>query len=418
MANIIYSKYSNERCRRFAIRTDILEENGTRYVEKHAAYPEGKEHVKGLEVWYRKLSLLYGRISMAANRCKELEDGVFLEYVWGETLEEQLDALLHEGKQKEAEEKLKAYLSQAESLYDEEEFVQTEEFCRVFGKVCLPPGLKCGDTVTDIDMVCSNVVLGDVPTILDYEWTFDFPIPGKFVIYRIIHYYTATNGMRMVLQPEKLYAEFGITEELLGCFSLMEQNFQNYITGSHIPIREMFGEISPGKVREKLVYDSRLQVFFSEDGGYREEDSRFYPMNEGKIIVQIPLPEKCRWIRLDPGDQACAVHIERVAFDGKAVSLKGENIPGGTMREQWAFIPHSDPSLAGIPVPQDAKMMEVCLSVVLAGEELLKTVCKTNEENVYLHNKVHRLHEIISEMKNTKIWKMYGKYRNAVERKR
>ncbi|MDO4306542.1 MAG: hypothetical protein Q4C77_06880 [Eubacteriales bacterium] len=418
MAEIIFSKYSNERCRRFAIRTDILEKNGVRYVEKHAMYPEGKAHVEGLADWYRKLSVLYREISLAAGYCEKTEDGVRLDYIPGETLEEQLDSLLHEEKQQEAGERLKAYLSQVESLYQKADFVQTEQFQQVFGRVSLPEGLKCGGTVTNIDMVCANVILGEIPTILDYEWTFDFPIPCKFVLYRIIHYYTATNGIRMVLHPEQLYHDFGITGDLLGCFAEMEQNFQNYITGSHTPIREMFADITPGIVREKAVYDSRLQVFLSMDGMYREEDSRFYPMNEGRAMVQIPLPEGCRWIRLDPGDQACVVHIERMTFDGREVSLKGEQIPGGTLRGQWAFIPHLDPAIKGIPVPEGAKVMEVCLTTAVVGEDLIGIVCKANEENEYLHNKVHRMNQIIDEMKNTKIWKLYGKYRNAVERKR
>ncbi len=43
MAEIIYSKYSNERSRRFAIRTDILEENKKRWLQKKKLfYPEGK----------------------------------------------------------------------------------------------------------------------------------------------------------------------------------------------------------------------------------------------------------------------------------------------------------------------------------------------------------------------------------------
>ena len=45
MGRIIFSKYSNDRDRRFAIRTDIVqkgdgEQSGKR-VEKHAMFPEG-----------------------------------------------------------------------------------------------------------------------------------------------------------------------------------------------------------------------------------------------------------------------------------------------------------------------------------------------------------------------------------------
>ena len=57
MAEIIYSKYSNERSRRFAIRTDILEENKKRWLQKKALYPEGKEHMDNLASWNSRLNV-------------------------------------------------------------------------------------------------------------------------------------------------------------------------------------------------------------------------------------------------------------------------------------------------------------------------------------------------------------------------
>lgn len=51
MKEIIFSKYSNERSRSFAIRTDIVEEDGKRWLEKKWLYPEGKEHVLRMKKW-------------------------------------------------------------------------------------------------------------------------------------------------------------------------------------------------------------------------------------------------------------------------------------------------------------------------------------------------------------------------------
>ena len=55
MKEIIFSKYSNERSRSFAIRTDIVEEDGKRWLEKKWLYPEGKEHVLRMKKWNQKL---------------------------------------------------------------------------------------------------------------------------------------------------------------------------------------------------------------------------------------------------------------------------------------------------------------------------------------------------------------------------
>lgn len=46
MTRTIFSKYSNERQRRFQIRTDIVQnEQGDRTVRKYALKEEGKEHL-------------------------------------------------------------------------------------------------------------------------------------------------------------------------------------------------------------------------------------------------------------------------------------------------------------------------------------------------------------------------------------
>ena len=53
MEKIIFTKYSNERAKQFAIRTDILEsEAGKRKVRKQACFAEGKNHIKNIASWY------------------------------------------------------------------------------------------------------------------------------------------------------------------------------------------------------------------------------------------------------------------------------------------------------------------------------------------------------------------------------
>ena len=68
----------------------------------------------------------------------------------------------------------------------------------------MPGGLTCTD-VTNIDMICDNVVMTRPYTLLDYEWTFEFPVPCEFVLYRIIHYYIQTHKVREVLNAAGFY---------------------------------------------------------------------------------------------------------------------------------------------------------------------------------------------------------------------
>ena len=53
MKTVIYSKFSNERARKFSIRTDICQEGECRWVEKVANTQEALPHVEGILRWRR-----------------------------------------------------------------------------------------------------------------------------------------------------------------------------------------------------------------------------------------------------------------------------------------------------------------------------------------------------------------------------
>ena len=90
MKEIIFSKYSNERSRSFAIRTDIVEEDGKRWLEKKWLYPEGKEHVLRMKKWNQKLDQMYGEVPFLSNKCEIGEDCAYFEYLEQENLAEYL----------------------------------------------------------------------------------------------------------------------------------------------------------------------------------------------------------------------------------------------------------------------------------------------------------------------------------------
>lgn len=420
MAELIFSKYSNERSRRFSIRTDILKENGGRFVRKTALYPEGKEHVENLYRWYQELGRIYETAPFLCNRCEREENSVRLEYLEGETLEEVLDKLLEKGQTDEAAERFRDYLKQIEKVYSRKAFAVTEAFQEVFGEVTegmFPEGLTCAP-VTNIDMVCQNLVLTKIPTVLDYEWTFAFPVPCRFVLYRVIHYYADTHSTRTALKELDFYGEFGITEKEKAVYEGMEAHFQKYLTGGHVPMREMFAAMTPGVGTVQMVNGGQLQIFFSFGEGYREENSVLYPMEEGKVSCAVKIPEGCTDVRLDPGEQPCAVHIQNLAFDGKTASLDGCVIEKGAKAGEWVYIARPDPNISLIAVPKGAKELQISLEVHAASAEMMERARVLAKENTELRSKVQKQARLIKEMKNTKVWKLYQKYRNLAERKK
>ena len=416
-AEIIYSKYSNERSRSFAVRTDILEQGGTRFVRKQPLYPEGQEHVENLCRWYEALQEEYEKAGLSCNRCEKDEEGVRLEYLEGKTLEELLDGLLEKGETKKAAGYLDQYLKQVKTICSQEMFQMTDDFRKVFGEE-LPSGEFACAKVTNIDMVCQNLVLTDPPCVLDYEWTFAFPVPCDFVLYRIIHYYIETHSVRKALSEYDFYEKAGITRERKELFARMEANFQRYITGKHIPMRDMFADITPGVGVMEMVGGGMLQVFFSFGEGYQEKNSRTFPLEEGRGQCSLTLPENCVSIRIDPGDLPCAVHLEKLAFDGKPADVSKAAAEQGSIFGEWAYIAKDDPNISEIPVPPGAKCLEISLKVYAAAPEMLENLKEQGCELIRLKEKTKKQAKLIRDMQNTKVWKFYQSYRNKIERKK
>jgi len=254
MEKIIFTKYSNERARAFCIRTDICQsEDGSRIVRKSACYPEGRAHVERMRFWYERLEELYRRSGISMNRPvsdRKQDRGAYgsveFEYVTGQTLEEQLDKMLGSGDVDAAIARLLDFVDVVRRAGTREAFGVTEEFRKVFGDADLPDGLFCAP-VTDLDMIAANAfVTGDGWMMMDYEWSFDFPIPVNYVIFRILHFYIYGSTARTVLYTKNLYGRAGLDGEEVRQYERMEEHFQQYVLGGHLPLRFLYPEMTPG----------------------------------------------------------------------------------------------------------------------------------------------------------------------------
>ena len=96
---IIYTKYSNERRREFCIRTDLrMNDAKETYVCKLPAFPEAKDHIRGLEMACQGLQTDLAGSGLTVNTCMlETEpDGsiaAHFPFCKGWTLEEKLDTI-------------------------------------------------------------------------------------------------------------------------------------------------------------------------------------------------------------------------------------------------------------------------------------------------------------------------------------
>ncbi|MDO4477824.1 MAG: hypothetical protein Q4B73_02135 [Lachnospiraceae bacterium] len=241
---IVYSKYSNDRRPELMIRTDIVKEaDGTKFVQKCAVSPAAAAHVEGLLDRYEALSRLYEGTRFLANKARRTENGIAFEFLEGQNLGDMAGAM------NENDEALKAlfsdYLAEVKKTADTS-FAMTEDFAEVFGPAEAFAG-RPAVSAANIDMILANIVVdGDRWHVIDYEWTFLFPVPVAYILWRIVHYFIGTDMMLEQRIGETLYEMAGLSPEDRALCDAMERRFQAYVDGSHKPLRMLYPDISYG----------------------------------------------------------------------------------------------------------------------------------------------------------------------------
>ena len=295
----VYVKFSNERDQKLSIYTEISEAaDGQLTVKKVPLQKKAAAHVRNLGTICEELTGMYKEEEIEVNRCRIKGDCAQLEYLTGITLEDKLDHLLEEGRTEELEKLFFSYIKKVKNIHEKKPFEKTPEFVRVFGNVNLRSDLKCTE-ISNIDFVPANIILSENKvSVIDYEWTFTFPVPSQFLVYRMIFYYLELNDKRGILKERDFYEKAGILPEDIEVYVEMEHNFQQYILGEHTAMRNMYAQISPGRVEVEDYYREKkqeslemLQIFWDNGKSFNEADSVRYLFRNGKIQTEFELSE-------------------------------------------------------------------------------------------------------------------------------
>ena len=412
----VYAKFSNERDRQFDICTEISEAaSGEKTVRKYPETKEACEHINRLEKIFQELDKLYEDAEISVNRCKAENGYAEFEFLKGTTLEEKLDTLLKEGKTEQLEELLFTYVDMVKKIHEKEEFHKTEEFVKVFGDVQLEDGLKCA-TLSDIDLVPANIMLEqERASVIDYEWTFTFPVPSQFIVYRMIHYYLESDGKREALRLRNFYEKAGITEKDREIFAEMEKNFQNYMLGNHASMLSLYNRISPGKAdgvkffEEKKMEASRnLQIFMDTGNGYSEEESVKFPVRQRRCRADLKLSAQVQSLRLDPGETRTGIRIRRMLWDnGTPVQFY---TGGARLEKNFFYFGADDPQILIRKIPENVKSLEIELEFEDEKETAQKfwSVYQEREKNLRMREtEIHRQEQVIEAVEHSRLWKMY-----------
>lgn len=337
---LLYAKFSGERDRRFAIRTEIVAEaSGGRAVYKTALYPEGEAHISHICSMYEKLSESYAGSEIDFCACERTGRGARFAYVEGSALADALKTVVYQGDRAAVEKILAEYIRRVGSAGGNIPFQRTEEFLQVFGPSVPEAGMDCA-YFCDIDMIFSNILLpeGEVWeqnarwTVIDYEWTFAFPIPKAFVLYRGLYfvYHQFLGGMGWGFH--ELLALADITEAQAQTFAAMEVHFQSYLGQGALSVRNM----------------------------QRRIGTRIFPLEEllagGDAAFGTCVPES-EWIKV----RRIVYHIDRTEFQDGSMICSG-----------WAFAMTRD----GRSLPVDIRVTDA------QGRSLPAEVSRTERPDV------------------------------------
>lgn len=354
----IFAKYANERMVNCRVSTILSKDRDNKvFVYKRAGNNASNQHIRSVVDNYKRFEDQYENSIFVPNKCSLIEgmepvpliagatsksiDLVSLEYLSGKSMENYLHDLSEEKRYDEIEDIITQYIKEVTSVTGKIPFKQTTRFENVFGNHKFDESYT-GAEGSNYDLIFSNIVFdkekgpnGDW-NILDYEWSFDFPIPDKFIAFRGLYYFFEfTNPMLKEKYEEKgvnIYEKFGFSASEVEEFIDMEHHFQVYIIGG-VASLEVLHAIMPTNTMflDSILRESNAlknlnspKIYYSYGEGYSEEH-RVYTISNvygTRVEMDIPLASNMRGIRIDPTDYNSIITVRELYFVTKSGEVK------------------------------------------------------------------------------------------------
>lgn len=208
-----YVKFSDERRRKFCIKTVIGKDCGIWKVRKTAIFEEGVPHIKNIIYNAELLKKYYD-----ADVCKVIlcDNTAEFEYISGESLEEKYIFAMKRCDIEAIKELLLLHKKLILGNKDNETvFSESDDFREVFGNCSLEHGvraLKC----CNYDAIAGNILfVKDKPVFIDYEWVFNFPVPVDIVLYHCVqNFYEHYPDMENVFSLSQAMEYLGVKTDI------------------------------------------------------------------------------------------------------------------------------------------------------------------------------------------------------------
>lgn len=313
---LLFLKYSVERDEKYRIRTEIVKKcDGTRIVRKVPYTESAESHVKMIKHWEKILRKQYEPANVSVNRCTLTAKGAEFEFLKGRTLEAVLDEYLAKSDFAGFVGEVKAYTDKLEEILKPAPFAANEKFKAIFGEISFETPQVAAE-INNIDLIFPNIILTDGKwNVIDYEWTFDFQIPLKFIIHRAIVLYCRNKE----IDSGRICRMIGITEGEEKIFLEMEHRLQVYLLGDTKTMAGLWQEYAGKTIDLKEIlcraHQPEMKVYQDFGQGFSEENSYVLEAKEdfyGRRRFILTVPQGVTKLRLDPCEEPCQVTVNRI----------------------------------------------------------------------------------------------------------
>lgn len=330
---LVYSKFSNDRAKPWAIRTSIYENAfGELHVEKIPDSKVARGHLLNTAKAYQLLSKRYEGTKVSMNVCVPKGDRLQFAFCEGETLEQKLDDCL-----------ARADVAGFKKLI--------EEYMK-----WLSYGEQCN--ISNIDFIFPNIIIHeDKWQVIDYEWTFERVIPAKEIAFRAFYNYLLGSETRKACEDMLMKDILGFSDEEIASNIEDEKAFQHYINGDRATVadmRELIGyKAYEAKEMEHFFVAASnkyvAQIFYDFGEGFSEDNSIFLKdcYTENRFLkFAINIPQGVKHLRIDPCSYACDVIIQRIATEDKEYNREDIMANGVWVEENNILFDTTDPNIA------------------------------------------------------------------------
>ena len=167
----------------------------------------------------------------------------------------------------------------------------------------------------------------------------------------------------------------------------MEKNFQAYILGGLVPLRNLYGTTTQKNVniqqiieRERINdFKNTVQVFYDYGQGFSEKQSDGFNLSldtDGKISFEIPITSNVRQIRVDPTNDRSIVNIDSIVGYAKEYYSIDYSTNGIKLNDKTTLFTTDDPQIIIMDIKAGTAKIELKLEIQIISEEMTIELCR------------------------------------------